>query len=95
MTQTTRKSLITSKYNELITELSLFVDTSIFPSLEDIDCADLIFYFNLTFPPNQTGDYRQNLLDVIEVNDIEYTDEQFEKAYEIIRKYLLWFRMLR
>ena len=95
MVKTTRAKLITLKYNELIKKVENYVDSSLFPSLEDIDISDLIFYFSQAFPNNENNDYRENLKDVIEMNNVSIKEEDFEDIYKIVEDYLLWFRSLR
>ena len=46
---TTRRELITTKYNLLGEKMRKYTDEQIFPSLEDIDVADLVYFISLLF----------------------------------------------
>ena len=50
----TRKELIIKKYTELESIIKTHVDVSLFPSLEDYDTADLVYYITLIFMGIQT-----------------------------------------
>ena len=45
----TRRELITEKYNALGEKMKKYTDEEIFPSLEDIDVADLVYFISMTF----------------------------------------------
>ena len=50
---TTRKDLITEKYTELKNQLQEYIlDDSLFPSIENVDLSDILFYLNFYFPKN-------------------------------------------
>ena len=69
---TTRKDLITEKYTELKIQLEEYIDGSLFPSIENIDISDIVFYLNFYFPKNGQKEYIatiENLLKPIEIND--------------------------
>jgi hypothetical protein len=68
----TRKELITEKYISLKIQLEEYIDDSLFPSIEDIDISDIIFYLNVYFPKNGESEYIttiENLLKPIQIND--------------------------
>jgi hypothetical protein len=92
---TTRKELITIKYNELQKELKQFIAVDIFPSLDDIDVADLIFYLALTFPGGPNDDYRTQLKNILSCHNLEYSEEDFNKIYSIVNHYIIWFKTLK
>ena len=92
MVQTTRAKIISSKYNELVNQLKQYIDTDIFPSLEDTDLSDIIFYFNLYFPPK--SNYKENLINVLELGDIKLSDDDFNNVYNIVLDYINWFQNL-
>ena len=69
---TTRKDLITEKYTELKIQLEEYIDGSLFPSIENIDISDIVFYLNFYFPKNGQKEYIstiEKLLKPIEIND--------------------------
>jgi hypothetical protein len=92
MVQTTRGQIISSKYCELVNQLKQYIDTDIFPSLEDTELSDIIFYFNLYFPPK--SDYKNCLMNVLELGDIKLSDDDFNKVYIIVLDYINWFQNL-
>ena len=49
----TKKDIIIKKFLEYETEIKKIVNTSIIPSLEDIDVLDLLLYINLYFNNEQ------------------------------------------
>ena len=68
----TRKDLITEKYTELKIQLEEYIDGSLFPSIENIDISDIVFYLNFYFPKNGQKEYIatiEKLLKPIEIND--------------------------
>ena len=68
----TRKDLITEKYKELKNQLEEYIDGSLFPSIENIDISDIVFYLNFYFPKNGQKEYIatiEKLLKPIEIND--------------------------
>ena len=67
----TRKQLITEKYSSLIQQIT---DTGLmggdlFPSLEDIEVSDLIFYFQLQFPDSEK--YTLAIEDLLDCKNIK------------------------
>ena len=46
---TTRKELITVKYNVLEVELKKYINNELFPSLDSIDLADAVFFITMIF----------------------------------------------
>ena len=54
----TRKDLITEKYTELKNQLQEYIlDDSLFPSIENVDLSDILFYLNFYFPKNGQKEY--------------------------------------
>ena len=74
----TRKDLITEKYTELKIQLQEYIiDDSLFPSIENIDITDIIFYLNLYFPKNGQKEYIatiEKLLKPIEISDDDISE---------------------
>ena len=60
---TTKKDIIIKKFLEYETEIKKIVNTSIIPSLEDIDVLDLLLYINLYFNNEQDKKENNNLFD--------------------------------
>ena len=45
----TRKEIISEKYNLLKIELEKYINENLFPSLDNYDISDIIYYLNLYF----------------------------------------------
>ena len=45
----TKKDLVIHQYKYLKSQLEVYIDGSVFPSLDDYDITDIIFYLNLYF----------------------------------------------
>ena len=73
----TRKDLITEKYTELKIQLEEYIDGSLFPSIENIDISDIVFYLNFYFPKNGQKEYIatiEKLLKPIEISDNDISE---------------------
>lgn len=92
---TTRKQLIISKYIELTTELKTHFDDELFPSLEDIDLCDLVYYITFTFLGVKTPlQYHGKILELISTNGIKMSDEVLQKVAPLIIDFVDWIRAL-
>ena len=89
----TRKELITTKYNELILSLKDYITASIFPSLEEMDLVDIIFFFNLYFKSETT--YKLSLKDLLELKNINVNDKQLDDIYNIVLPFIIWLKTLQ
>lgn len=89
---TTRKELITTKYNHLIFQLNEFIPASIFPSLEEMDLVDVLFLFNMYFK-NETL-YKSSLKDLIELKNIDINETQLNHIYDIVLPFIVWLKAL-
>lgn len=92
---TTRASLITEKYGILTNELKNYFDAELFPSLDSIDIADLVFFITMNFIGiEQHEDFHEKIIDLITCNGFKITDEQMVKVVPLIRDFVLWLRVL-
>jgi hypothetical protein len=90
----TRKQLITEKYSLLIqqlTETGLLSD-DLFPSLDDIDVSDLIFFFQVSFP--DSSKYTSAIEDLLDCKDIRLKPKDKNKVVNIILPFLEIFRQI-
>lgn len=88
----TRKQLITEKYSLLIQQLT---DTGLmggelFPSLEDIEVSDLIFFFQIQFPDSDK--YTSAIEDLLDCKSIRLKPKDKTKVINIILPFLELFR---
>ena len=80
----TRKQLIIEKYSLLIqqlTETGLLGD-ELFPSLEEIEISDLIFFFQLQFPDSEK--YTSAIEDLLDCKEIILKPKDKTKVINII-----------
>ena len=74
----TRKELITEKYTQLKIQLQEYIiDDSLFPSIDNIDIKDIIFYLNLYFPKTGQKEYIstiEKLLNPFEISDNDISE---------------------
>ena len=84
----TKKDIIIKKFLEYETEIKKIVNTSIIPSLEDIDVLDLLLYINLYF--NNEQDKKKTIIYLIDMQDIDINQEQFNKAMPITLDLIEW-----
>ena len=75
---TTRKEIITRNYLMLTNALSEFVDSSLFPSLEDLDIISVIQLFSFFFPrENDDQEYISTIKILINERGIVISDDDF------------------
>ena len=79
-----RKEILTIKYLEFKQHLdSIEFNTSLFPSLEDVDIVDLLFFFNLFFP--ESPDYEASVRSVATNFGYEISDEEYSKLTSFLK----------
>lgn len=88
---TTRKELIIKKYNCLLKSLNNKDIINVLPSLDEMDLADIIYFFNLYF---ENGYYKESLLHLLELKDIKLNDEEFDDMYDIVFPFIVWLKYL-
>lgn len=91
----TRATLITEKYTILTNELKTFFDAELFPSLDSIDIADLVFFITVSFLNVNTEDqFTDKIIDLITSNGFKITDKQMVRVVPLIQEFVLWIRAL-
>ena len=85
---TTKKEIIIKKFLQYESDIKTIVNTSIIPSLEDIDVLDLLLYINLYF--NNEQDKQKTVIYLIEMQDIDITHEQLTNAMPITLDLIDW-----
>ena len=86
----TKKAVITIKYNNLIKKLKEldFLKKIPFPSLEDVDISEVIFYLKILLI-DKDNEYRQNLKTLLLMKKIVIdNDEDFEKFHCIVYPFI-------
>jgi hypothetical protein len=84
----TKKDIIIKKFLQYETEIKNIVNTSIIPSLEDIDVLDLLLNINLYF--NNEQDKQKTVIYLIEMQDIDITQERLTKAMPMTLDLIDW-----
>ena len=92
---TTRKEMIVDKYLLLETELKKYVTDDIFPSLDTIDVADLVYYITLIFLGVTTDEqYRIKIRELLTTNDIKISDANIGIIVPLIQDFVKWMKEL-
>lgn len=92
---TTRKALIIQKYTALEAELKLYIKDEIFPSLDSIDVADLVYIITMLFLGIDTPDaYDLKITELIQTNKISMTDDVYSKISPLIIEFIVWLKSL-
>jgi hypothetical protein len=90
----TRKELIILKYMILTAKLREYLDEDLLPSIDDVDVADLVFFFNLYFQGAPAGNYTQALTDILECKGVKLDTATFAAVLEIVTPFADWFNHL-
>ena len=92
---TTRKELIVEKFTTLEKELKPLFNGTIFPSLEEIDLADLVYYITITFLGiDSEQQYNDKIEELLSSNNIQTTKEVFGKISPKIIEFISWLKKL-
>ena len=92
---TTRKELIVEKYLLLEAELKKYVTDDIFPSLDCIDVADLVYYITLIFLGVTTDEqYRIKIRELLITNGIKISDTHIGIIIPLIQSFVEWMKAL-
>jgi len=86
---TTKKKIITIKYNNLIKNLKDldFLKEVPFPSLEDVQISEVIFYLKLLLI-DKDNEYKNNLKNLLLMKKIVLDEEQFIKFHSIVLPFI-------
>ena len=92
---TTRRAQIVKRYTALEAELKKYIDVALFPSLDDIDLADVVFLITTTFLGVDSQDqYTEKIRDLVASNGIKMTDETLSKVTPMISDFVHWLKAL-
>lgn len=91
---TTRRILITDKYSALTSSIREYTQDPILPSLEDIDVADLIYFITFTFLGVDDIGCRTKLREIVELHQIQVTNQQFEAIFPLVNDFLEWMKTI-
>ena len=91
----TRKQLIVNKIIALEKAIETYVDKSLFPSLDEIDVCDLVFYITFTFVGlNDTVSMGEKIKELIVANNVTITDDNLVKVLPLVAEFIMWLRVL-
>ena len=92
---TTRKQLIIGKYTELEIELKKHIDATLFPPLQDIDVADLVYFVTLTFIGITTPlQFHSKVMELSKTNGVVVSDAVICIISPLIEEFVNWLRIL-
>ena len=80
----TRKEIIEQKYNLLKIELEKYINEHLFPSLDNYDISDIIYYLNLYFPKGSESNYSDTIERLMKNKNIELDDNNFCDVVNLI-----------
>ena len=80
----TKKDLITENYLVLKSSLEQYIDSDLFPSLDDYEITDIIYYLNLYFPKNKEEYYINTIEKLMKQKQIDIDDNDFSIIVNLI-----------
>ena len=81
---TTKKDLLIHMYQYLKTELEVYINSNLFPSLDDYDITDIIYYLNLYFPKGGEQEYINTIEKLMKQKQIDINDNDFTTVVNLI-----------
>jgi len=92
----TRKELIVERYTALESELKALVpQATMFPSLDEVDTADLVYYITMVFlGVNGDEGFQAKLFELSGIHNIQLTSEVMGEVSPKIRQFVEWLRQL-
>lgn len=92
---TTRKDLIIAKYVELEIEMKKHIDATLFPSLDEIDVADMVYYITMIFLGVITDiQFHAKIQELLDTNGVKVSNDVFQKMAPLIIDFVNWLRVL-
>jgi hypothetical protein len=91
---TTRRQIIETLYNQFQEEIMQQLGNTIFPSLEEMDLAEILIIFNTTF--SYISDYKYVVNELIKSKkELKISEDEFEKVYPTIEKFINEFKRIQ
>ena len=85
---TTKKDLVIHMYKYLKSELENYIDGSVFPSLDDYDIADIIYYLNLYFPKGNEEEYINTIEKLMKQKQIDINDDDYNIVNNLVLDFI-------
>ena len=80
----TRKEIIEQKYNLLKDQLEQYINQNLFPSLDDYNISDIVYYLNLYFPKGSESNYSDTIERLMKNKNIELDDNDYSDVTNLI-----------
>ena len=80
----TKKDLVIHIYKYLKSQLEVYIDGSVFPSLDDYDITDIIYYLNLYFPKGNEEEYINTIEKLMKQKQIDINDDDYTTVVNLI-----------
>lgn len=94
----TRKMLIQNKYiefYELLKSHEFEEELSLFPSLDDIDIADLTYLLTFSFLGiNDEDSFHSKIIELAELNGVDLSLEKLHFVTPLFMEFMIWLRAL-
>jgi hypothetical protein len=90
----TRKDLIIQKYNILLNNIKDYTNELIFPSLDDYEIYELVYFFNIYFTEDDK-DYTNKIKEIIRGKELNISDDTFNIIYPFIKEFLDFFQEVK
>jgi hypothetical protein len=92
---TTRKSLIITKYIILEENLKNYISDEIFPSLDNVDVADLVYLITMTFIGiDEETQMNKKIKELIASNNIVIEDAKIDEVVILVSEFVFWLKKL-
>ena len=92
---TTRAALIIERYTTLEAALKPYFAAELFPSLADIDLADLVYFVTMTFLGVDSDDqYTQKIEGLVSTNSGPMTPATRAAVVPLVRDFVRWLKCL-
>jgi hypothetical protein len=93
-TPKTKKQVILIKLKNLEKKVKPFCKSEqfVFPSIEDIDVVDFLFYFNFLFPNG--SNYSDTIKQIITTKDVLIDNENINTVIDLIVPFVEWLKKI-
>ena len=91
----TRKTLIVERYGALEVELKKHLDAELFPSLDSVDIADLVYLITISFLGVDTEEqYNAKIQELMDGNGVKVDAPTFAIVAPLIQAFVSWMKQL-
>ena len=88
---TTRKIIITNQCKVVDNKLDR---QHILPNIDEFDFIDLIYMFNIYFLDCDKYNYKDKIRDLINISNIDLSESEMNKIYDLIYDFVIWYKQL-